>query len=202
MCMLDGWTASGWQVDWGDYWCYKAAAKQSVESTGAVATGQRPQTAGLLGCCSWSAPGTWHGPDTHIFSQGSCSMSTLSLIVLTSSGDVMRFSTASTTPSFVNTPIAVEPSCKNHDMERIRCCVQANQLLLLLLQAAIFLLCLCHAGKRWASWEHPCSSCCPGSRCCNIRRPTVKRTRHHSSAEPTGHSPVMHTLIASIAYST
>lgn len=31
----------------------------------------------------------------------------------TSSGDVIRFSTASTTPSFVFKPIAVEPSCNN-----------------------------------------------------------------------------------------
>ncbi len=29
----------------------------------------------------------------------------------TSSGDVTRFSTASTTPCFVRTPMAVEPSC-------------------------------------------------------------------------------------------
>lgn len=29
----------------------------------------------------------------------------------TSRGDVMRFSTASTTPSFVSTPMAVDPSC-------------------------------------------------------------------------------------------
>jgi hypothetical protein len=36
------------------------------------------------------------------------------LMSLTSSGDVMRFSTASTTPSFVRTPIAVEPSCSHH----------------------------------------------------------------------------------------
>jgi hypothetical protein len=31
--------------------------------------------------------------------------------VLTRSGEVMRFSTASTTPSFTFTPMAVEPSC-------------------------------------------------------------------------------------------
>lgn len=30
---------------------------------------------------------------------------------LTSNGDVIRFSTARTTPSFVQTPMAVEPSC-------------------------------------------------------------------------------------------
>lgn len=32
----------------------------------------------------------------------------------TSNGEVIRFSTASTTPSFVINPIAVEPSCKGN----------------------------------------------------------------------------------------
>jgi hypothetical protein len=34
---------------------------------------------------------------------------------LTSSGDVILFSTARTTPSFVSTPIAVDPSCSKKD---------------------------------------------------------------------------------------
>jgi hypothetical protein len=33
------------------------------------------------------------------------------LLGLTSSGDVILFSTARTTPSFVSTPMAVDPSC-------------------------------------------------------------------------------------------
>ena len=33
--------------------------------------------------------------------------------VLTRSGEVIRFSTASTTPSFTFTPMAVEPSCRH-----------------------------------------------------------------------------------------
>lgn len=44
---------------------------------------------------------------------------------LTSRGDVMRFSTASTTPSFVNTPIAVEPSCKGYN-EQITVCLTCS----------------------------------------------------------------------------
>ena len=39
---------------------------------------------------------------------------------LTSSGDVMRFSTANTTPSLVNTPMAVEPSCSSNRPARAK----------------------------------------------------------------------------------